>query len=491
MAFGFPATASQYIPLNNLTKPQFSYWAIAAVQKLKWDFISINEDEIIIETRNLLNTWTETICITTNEENPLITSASNGNQLYDNGRNQKNIEAFLDLFYEVIKDNPLLELDENSVINGINSAQTGIRKDLTTEKKVTRFYSFLSPFIPTKGYFITPILINSNILIFIVMCVSGVSFFTPEIQDIIDWGGNYGPSTTDGGWWRLLSACFLHYGILHLVMNCYALAYVGLLLESYLKKRDFLLTYLFCGILASFTSLYWNTNMVSAGASGAIFGMFGIVLVATACNKIDKTTKIPLLITIGSFILLNIAGSFKEGVDGAAHVGGLVSGLLFGIILVLLSKKRTIGILIVTLVTLCTSFTLYSLCKKSKIYIYQIVEYQEKMQDFVDMEKMALESFDLYSGGDKATILSNLKDRGIYYWDENIALITTLDKLYLPEEIHTQNENLLEYCKLRKKYYELAYKRLNENSSEYIPEMDEIEQKINAIVIVIKKTPKK
>nr|WP_315206884.1 rhomboid family intramembrane serine protease [uncultured Flavobacterium sp.] len=491
MAFGLPSTFSQYIPLNNLSKLQLIYIAIEVFKKLKWDLTQINENGLKAQSKNDLNTWNETIAITLEDHDPLITSFSNGNQIYDRGRNQKNIDTFLDLFYEIKKEESILALDESSVRDSINSETTKQDSEIEKARSITQFYSFFSIFIPTKDYFITPILININILIFLLMSFSGVNIFVPKTQDIIDWGGNFGPLTIENNWWRLISACFVHIGIFHLLMNCYALAYVGLLLESYLKKRDFLLTYLFCGLIASLASLYYNTDIVSAGASGAIFGMYGILLVSILFNTIDKKANSSLLLTIGTLIVLNIANSFKEGIDGAAHIGGLVSGIAFGSILALLVKNRKIGITIVASTTLILTVGLFTLSKNSKVYIYQIIEYQEGMQDFVDMEKMALESYTTFYGDSKENKLSEIKDRGIYYWNENIILLKQLDKLYLPEAIHLQNETLIEYCELRMEFYGLAYKKLNENTDKYDANMTELNNEINTIIIKIKSITKK
>jgi rhomboid protease GluP len=99
---------------------------------------------------------------------------------------------------------------------------------------------------------------------------------------------------------------------------------------------------------------------------------------------------------------------------------------------------------------------------------------------------MALSSYGNFFDNSKEQILSNLKDRGIYYWEENIALIKKLDKLYLPKKIHTQNENLLEYCQLYKEYYQLTYDKVNENTSEYDQKLEEIENEIVDIAKTIK-----
>ena len=486
MSFGNPATTSQYVPLNNLSRLQLIFVSVEAIKKLNWVLTQLDENGLKSQTVNDPSTWNETITITLEDHDPLITSFSNGNQLYDRGRNQKNIDSFLNLFYALKQQDSILTLDEETLVKAIHSEKTFPVSEIAEAKKITQFYSFFSLFIPTKDYFITPILININILIFLIMFFSGVNIFIPTTQDIVDWGGNYGPLTIENGWWRLLSACFVHIGIFHLLMNCYALAYVGLLLESYLKKRDFLLTYLFCGLTASLTSLYWNINIVSAGASGAIFGMYGILLVSVVFNTIDKKAKSSLLITIGTLIGLNIASSFKEGIDAAAHIGGLASGVLFGLIVALLNKNRKAGISVVTATTLLIAVIFFTISKNSKTFIYQIIEYQEGMQDFVEMEKMALESFNTFYGDSKENKLTSIKDRGIYYWDENIILLEKLDKLYLPEAIHEQNDNLIEYCELRKEYYELGYKKLNENTDQYDKIMDELDNEINQIITKIK-----
>ena len=183
---------------------------------------------------------------------------------------------------------------------------------------------------------------------------------------------------------------------------------------------------------------------------------------------------------------LNIASSFKEGIDAAAHIGGLASGVLFGLIVALLNKNRKAGISVVTATTLLIAVIFFTISKNSKTFIYQIIEYQEGMQDFVEMEKMALESFNTFYGDSKENKLTSIKDRGIYYWDENIILLEKLDKLYLPEAIHEQNDNLIEYSELRKEYYELGYKKLNENTDQYDKIMDELDNEINQIITKIK-----
>jgi len=159
------------------------------------------------------------------------------------------------------------------------------------------------------------------------MIISGVHFFMPENQSLLDWGANFKPLTLAGQWWRLFTAIFLHIGIFHLLFNMYALFYIGLLLEPYLGKARFLAAYLISGIAASITSLWWNDLIISAGASGAIFGMYGVFLSLLSTNLLDKSVKKALLTSIAIFVVYNLLNGLKQGsgIDNAAHIGGLVS----------------------------------------------------------------------------------------------------------------------------------------------------------------------
>ncbi|MEN2402751.1 rhomboid family intramembrane serine protease [Flavobacterium sp. MC2016-06] len=492
MAFGFPAFHAQLIPLNHLSKSQFIQIAIYISKKINWAILSFDEEELTAVSTNNKNTWNETISISFEDENTvLLKSVSSGNQIYDRGRNKKHTEAFSNLLHDALQDLSPLNLKENIAIDELKkeerilSLENKTGSDTTTE--ISSFYSFFSIFIPVKDYFVTPILINLNIIIFLILFFSGVSFFNPKIQDLIDWGANSGPLTTNGEWWRLLSACFLHSGFFHLLINCIALAYVGLFLESYIKKSEFLILYILCGITANLGSLYWNKDIVSAGASGAIFGMYGILLMVIVFKVLKKKIKLTQAATILILIALNIAYGFREGVDSAAPIVGFAVGILSGFILSIFKQKRTIALILISTSASVAVVCLFINYKNSQVYIYQTMEYEKRMQEFVDMEKMALESYNTQYGNNvletKENILYMLKDRGIYYWNENVTLISELDKLYLPQAVHKRNRDMLKYCKLRISVYELTYKKINENTIEYDTEIIEANDEIRSLLI--------
>ena len=199
-----------------------------------------------------------------------------------------------------------------------------------------------SIFIPAKDFFVTPLIIDLNILHFLLMSfIGGAALFEPGTQVLINWGANYAPYTNSGQQWRLLTSVFEHIGLLHLLFNMYALIYVGIYLEPILGKIKFTFAYLLTGIVASYSSLVWHTvPVVAAGASGAIFGMYGVFLSLLTTKLIDKDSRKSLLISILVFVGYNLLGGLQGNIDNAAHVGGLVSGLVTGYVLYYFITKR-------------------------------------------------------------------------------------------------------------------------------------------------------
>lgn len=152
-------------------------------------------------------------------------------------------------------------------------------------------------------------------------------------EQLIRWGASYGPLILQGEWWRLFTAMFVHIGILHLVVNMWCLWNLGRLAEWQLGRITFLLIYLGTGVGGGLASLLWHPNIVSAGASGAIFGIAGTLISAARLGAVSLPAH-ELKRYIGSlmpFVIYNLfLGAVIPFVDNAAHVGGLVTGVAFG-----------------------------------------------------------------------------------------------------------------------------------------------------------------
>lgn len=184
--------------------------------------------------------------------------------------------------------------------------------------------------VPRSGFFITPIIMYLNIGVFLLMVFAGLGLISFEAVDLLRWGGNFRPYTIVGEWWRLLTSMFVHGGILHLLMNMVGLVFVSVFLEPLLGRARFALLYLLTGLAGSLASVLWYPAIVSIGASGAIFGLYGVFLALLLARvfppELSKAFLVSTLVFVGYNLLMGLSG----GIDNAAHIGGLVSGLLAG-----------------------------------------------------------------------------------------------------------------------------------------------------------------
>jgi membrane associated rhomboid family serine protease/Flp pilus assembly protein TadD len=183
---------------------------------------------------------------------------------------------------------------------------------------------------------LTQILIALNVLIYLAMCLSGVSWIEPTSLDGIKWGANFGVLTLGGQWWRLLTSMFVHFGAIHIALNMWCLWQLGLLSERLMGWKSLAVVYFSTGIAASLTSLGWDPMRVSAGASGAIFGVAGALVSFLYFQEahVDFAWAQRRLKSVGIFILYNLFfGAVRGGVDNSAHLGGLLVGLAIGVVL--------------------------------------------------------------------------------------------------------------------------------------------------------------
>ena len=201
--------------------------------------------------------------------------------------------------------------------------------DIKTKKTQSLKESF-SWITPRKGFYATPVIIYLNVLIFLAMVIAGLGFMNFSANDLLSWGANYGPEIADGQWWRLLTAIFVHAGFMHLLLNMYGLLFVGLFLEPLLGGWRFAIYYLATGLLASITSLKVHPDLVGVGASGAIFGMYGVFLACLLTGVFPPGMKKAFLLSTLIFVGANLVMGLSGNIDNAAHIGGLIAGFIIG-----------------------------------------------------------------------------------------------------------------------------------------------------------------
>ena len=177
----------------------------------------------------------------------------------------------------------------------------------------------------------------ANVAVFVLMLGAGAGFVTPHAQVHLAWGANYGPATKDGEWWRLFTSMFLHFGVIHLAFNMWALADAGRLVERLFGAAAFLAAYLFAGLTGSLASLLWHADgVVSAGASGAVFGIYGALFAFLFVERGSvPLSALKRLATSGALFVgyALIAGAMVPGIDNACHLGGLFGGCAAGLAL--------------------------------------------------------------------------------------------------------------------------------------------------------------
>src|SRR5260221_5862257 len=122
---------------------------------------------------------------------------------------------------------------------------------------------------------VTTSIIAVCVLVYIAMSVSSGSIATPTRDDVLRWGGTGPQILLQGEWWRLVTAVFVHIGIVHIASNMYVFWGLGVIAERLLGRWNFLATYLLTRIAGNVLSLLLKPNIVGAGASGAIFGFAG------------------------------------------------------------------------------------------------------------------------------------------------------------------------------------------------------------------------
>jgi len=244
------------------------------------DSVTLSDDDVLINSQKDLN-------------NSILTD-SFPNIVEKTRYKEKGIELFAKISDEINKDS--------------------IRKSIKVEKLFSR-----------KKPIVTYIIITICVVIFFLMYILGNGSY--DNYTLLKFGANLDTLVKDGDLYRLITCAFLHIGILHLLFNMYALLTIGSQVESFFGKIKYLIIYLISAISGSILSIAFSPNTISAGASGAIFGLLGSLLYfgyyyRAYLGNVIKSQILPI-------IIINLLFGFMvSGVDNAAHIGGLIGGII-------------------------------------------------------------------------------------------------------------------------------------------------------------------
>jgi membrane associated rhomboid family serine protease/antitoxin component YwqK of YwqJK toxin-antitoxin module len=176
----------------------------------------------------------------------------------------------------------------------------------------------------------TVIIVGLNILFY------GASYWVTGSTDEPNWtftllqlGALFNPLALSDEPWRIITSMFLHGHLLHLGLNQFALYWVGTSWERYFGWKKWVAIYFVTGFGAALATLWWNLFTIGVGASGAIFGMFGFIMMEMfIMNRHQQTSNGPLLLRFGIFLGINILLAEAFHADNSAHLGGLVCGMV-------------------------------------------------------------------------------------------------------------------------------------------------------------------
>jgi membrane associated rhomboid family serine protease len=192
----------------------------------------------------------------------------------------------------------------------------GTRKKVAPPRVVRRTSAGMTNALVTKT------LIAANVLIYLIEASQGGGINSPGGSLVQKWA-LFGPAVAQGDWWRLITAAFLHASVIHIALNMYVLWIIGPPVEHYLGRARFLALYFVSGLAGSAGALVLTPLAVTVGASGAIFGILGALLI------IEWQTTGRLAGNAMTWIVINLALSFViSNVSIGGHIGGLIGGIL-------------------------------------------------------------------------------------------------------------------------------------------------------------------
>lgn len=277
-----------------------------------------------------------------------------------NLENSKNVSCVSLKDKDVIEEKEILEYYPNINEKLLNDeAGLDLMIDVTNDinKKTDKENKIYESIFKPKKIVVTNVLIAINVIAFFATFILTQGDFT--VGNMLDLGALNYYYVRSGEVWRLISAGFLHGGLMHLLFNMYTLYVIGTQIENFIGKKKYLIIYFFSMICAGLMSCAISSQTVSVGASGAIFGLLGSLVYfgfyyRLYLGSILKNQIIPL-------IILNLAmGFMMNGIDNAAHIGGLIAGLFIAMGLGVQRKEKSankVNGLIVSLIYL--AFLIY------------------------------------------------------------------------------------------------------------------------------------
>ncbi len=204
-----------------------------------------------------------------------------------------------------------------------------------------------------RDYPATAALIAINLAVFVAMIATSGSLMGFSGQTLVRWGGNFGPLTVGGEYWRLVTTGFVHANLLHVGFNMWCLFSLGRLSERLFGRWQTLGIYLLTGVGGALLSIGYNPVRLEVGASGAVFGIAGALLAGIKFGNLSISAgeRRSIISSMIFFVILNFSLGLGGNIDNMCHLGGFVTGLLIGLPLGAFAQHHKVYQLVTLVVT--------------------------------------------------------------------------------------------------------------------------------------------
>ncbi len=487
----------ELISVTGLDSTNLLAMAYESFTKLGWTTDFAGNGKLLGSTPKSWKTKGQQILVGDEDGGFLVQSEMiNGEALDVTGINKKNVTSFIKMFNDVKENISATQVDLNKEAIDLLTERT-----IATNEQQTKDAEEVNAAMNLNGgnLYATYTIIAVNIIVFVLMVLDGAGIMDLNPLIHIKWGSNFTALTLSGDWWRLITSTFIHFGIIHVLMNMYCLYSIGVYLEPMLGKVKYVTAYLCTGVLASLVSLWWHTEGTnSAGASGAVFGMYGLFLALLTTDLIPKAVRDALLKSIGIFIFYNLAYGMKGGVDNAAHVGGLVSGFIFGYLFVIGIKKEKEGLKaswVLPLVIVISIATTYLYLEKNKQpysarkeILSEVDEakfkdndkFDKSYNEFVELQKNAVDVM-MDSTLDNNSMKNKLISVSMQKWDKTMVILKEMQNMDVGKTKKNKAGSIIKYIELRKEEV-LNYIDFIDEKNGAVENLDKTRTEINQIM---------
>lgn len=493
LSWGYSPKIEKYIPLANFPADRYLIIARQAIENLGWKLSHISETGLIAYTPISLSSYGEEISVRIKSNFVLVNSECIGIQMCftDYGKNAANLDRFFNEFEYVqyhLKDIWEETLEKFHEFAATQDEAYFEKEPLTAKNKIK---NILYLFYPQQGYFVTPILINLNILywIFSLVLLSWNTRFQIEdapFNDLsqnpyLSMGANNRELVLNGQFWRLITHQLIHFSFLHLFFNLYSLAYIGLMTEHKLGAKKYLFVYIISGICGGLVSLIFHKSGIMAGASGAIMGLFGAFLALLWSNAFEQHANKALLISTLIVTAIMLIAGIDENTDNSAHIGGLASGFVMGYLLfnehifkMRFSMRQRY--LFTTLITTVFAAAILIFTPDYELNKFRELQYAYDKNAF-EFSKV----YNLPNDLSKAEKLELIDRYGISAWQKNLRIVKQMRTLHLDERHRYRLDFNANIAVRALKIGQLLQLEYVEGSSQYRDEMAKLTAEINKI----------